>query len=248
MIHDVDYSSRALRSRLPALLGPVPTALLAGLTGLPRERIRELVTDERRIPSAPVLERLALRTGILPGRAVVLDPVGELPEVIPEWFDGGRRRARVVICGMGNLGHVQSTLLAARPELEVRCLVSTAERAASLDATMREQGGVRVTRGDGRSVRALPEQITADPAAVIPDADFVFLATPCHVHLAQMRRLVPLMREGATLAAGPAWGGFNWKARRVLEETGRRIRIIGLGGIPTMSKMDEPGARPGSSA
>mgnify|MGYP006427754409 CR=1 FL=1 len=241
MVHDIDYSSQALRSRLPELLGRLPTGLVASLTGLPREQIRELVTDERRIPSAPVLERLALRTGIRPGRAVVLEPHGRMPEVIPEWFDGGRRRARIVICGMGNLGHVQATLLAARPELEVRCLVSSRERAQTLNAAMQEHGGIRVTLGDGRSIQALPERITEDPAAVVPDADFVFLATPCHLHLDQMRRLVPLMREGATLAAGPAWGGFNWKARRVLEETGAQVRVIGLAGIPTMSKIEVPG-------
>ncbi len=237
------HISSALRSRLPVLLRHVPAPVVGLITGLSRDQAAELKSNDRLIPPAPVLERLALRMGITPTRAVTFDPAGSLRDIVPEWFPEGRTQARITLVGMGNLGHVQAGLLGARPDVHVTCLVSSPERAATLRARMAETDGITVTWGDGTTVHGRPDIITDNAAEAVGEADLVFLATPCHLHLQQMRTLMPLMRDGAALSSGPAWGGFNWKARKVLGETGKRLRVFGLGGIPTMSKMDVPGQR-----
>lgn len=219
----------------------VPSGFVSWLTGLPRSEITVLKSDPRALPPLRMVEKLCLRFGVRPTRIIALDPEGTLRDVAPDWFRDGSGRAKIAVCGMGNLGFALIGMLAARSDLSVRALVSSETRADAVESAITERGGIRVIADDTEIV-GRPEFVTHIPARAVADADLVVLCVPGHVHLPLLRTILPLMRKGAYLTAVPAAGGFNWKAQAVLRETGAGVGVFGIGGVPCMCKLQDAAA------
>jgi hypothetical protein len=233
--------SKIVRSRVPSILKMVPAWLFSCVARIPLDQARTLKTDERVLPPVRLMEGLCLRFGIKPADIVSLDPAGSLRDIAPEWFENGSAQARIAVCGMGNLGHVFAGVLSARSDVSVSVLVSSEDRANEIRKGLEVEGGIRVLRDEG-DILGRPHTITHQPEIAINDADLVILCVPSHCHLRLLRKVAPWMKEGSYVTCAPSWGGFNWKAQTVLEETGKGIGVFGIGGIPWMCKLQKPGA------
>jgi len=234
-------NSKVLRSHVPSILRLVPARLAAVVTGTPRDEIKVLKTDNRVMPPLRLIERLCLRFAVKPTQIISLDPVGTLRDVAPNWFRDGSERAKVAICGMGNVGHAMAGMLAARSDVSVRILVSSENRADEVRNNIESQGGLRVV-GGGPDIVGRPAFVSHVAEKAVGDADLVILCAPAHVHLPLLHLVVPSMRQGSHLTCVPAAGGFNWKAQAVLRETGKDVGIFGIGGVPWMCKLQGKGA------
>ena len=232
--------SKTIRSHVPSILRLVPARLFSFAAGIPLDQARTLKTDDRVLPSVRLIEGLCLRFGKKPADIVSLDPTGSLRDIAPQWFQNGSPQARIVVCGMGNLGHVFAGMLSARSDVSVSVLVSSEDRADGIRQGLEAEGGIRVLRDEG-DVLGCPETVTHQPEIAIREADLVILCVPSHCHLPMLRKVVPLMKDGSYLTVAPSWGGFNWKAQTVLEETGKRVGVFGIGGIPWMCKLQQLG-------
>ena len=233
--------SKVYRSHVPRLLRLVPAPLLARAAGLSGLEARALKADDRLMPPLRLLVGLCLLLRRPPTQIVTRAEECSLRDVAPDWFRNGAGRAKVAVCGMGNLGHALAGVLAARADVAVRVLVSTEQRAESVRAGIAAEGGIRVKQDGRPDIVARPEFVTHIVDAAVRDADLVVLCVPAQVHGERLRAIVPAMQPGAHLTAIPAAGGFNWKAEAVLRETARDVRIFGVGGIPWMCKLQGPG-------
>ncbi len=231
--------SRIVRSHVPELLKFVPAPLVALAAGLPLAQVRTLKSDPRVLPPVRLIEKLCLRLGVKPTQILSLETAATLRDIAPAWFSDGTGKAKIAICGMGNLGHALAGTLGARPDISIRVLVSDAARAEQVERDIAATGGIRVLR-DGPDLVSHPDVITHVSEDAVGDADLVILCVPGHVHLPLMRKVVTCMRDGSYLTAIPAAGGFNWKAQAVLEETGRNLGVFGIGAVPWMCKLQGP--------
>lgn len=228
-----NYRSRIARNRVREYLGRswLKPRLVAWLTGVDLATIRAFAEDPRLIPDM----QLALRfsrgasknadSGML-----VVDPLAAA-----DISAGGK--LVVTICGAGNLGHVLAGLLGARPDIEARLLVSSAERAAEFRRGMQEQGGVRVQLPDGSRVMGRPSLVTHEAQPAISGAQLILLCVPSHVEVPMLDRILPHVdRADAAIGSIPAPGGFDWKALAALARHPRPVTVFGLGYIPWMCK------------
>jgi hypothetical protein len=234
---------RAVENRLALTLpahGLTP-ADCAARTGLPADVFQAFVDDPTRVPDPELMQWLYV-AGALPPWSLVA-PVAELPDLFTlsghPRPDGGRFTVAVV--GGGNLGHVFVARLAARGDVEVRWLVSSEARAATLAQGMAPHGGVRLQDPDGEVTVGRPAHLTADPGVAIPGAQVVLLCLPTSHEAAAVARVAPHLDAGAWLGAVPATGGSQWMARQALAPLGRPVEVFGVSAIPWMCKSDRPG-------
>lgn len=209
---------------------------LARESGLGAEILHALRDDERLLPDPVALEALWRTYQADPNDLVVLQPAntGSLPG-----FSAGEPLA-VTVVGAGNLGHVFTGVLAARPDTHVRLLVSTEERAGFLRGRVEAHGGIGVSARDGVTT-GLPSLITADPEAAVSGARLVFICVPSFLHEDALTRVLPHLSAGSLVGAVPAAGGFDWKARHMLAEHNSQATIFGIGVIPWMCKVATAG-------
>ena len=117
--------SAVIRSRVPTILRDVPAEKFAGMAGISIDLARELKRDDRLLPPVPLLEKLYMAYGVTPNAVIAFDPVTDLKALAPGWFRHCDGKARIAICGMGNLGHVFAGVFSARPDVTVAALVSS---------------------------------------------------------------------------------------------------------------------------
>lgn len=232
--------SRAARNTLGPLFAAagVAPAAFAEAAGLERRHVEALASDDRMMPDARTIQAACMAFGVGPGACLAFAPetatLAPLLDLAPE------QRVAVAVCGGGNLGHVFAGLLSARPDLDVRLLVSSPERAALIEAGLAEHGGIRVRRREG-DVVGRPALVTADPARAVADAHIVLMCLPTSVEAACLARIAPHLRDGAIVGSIPAPGGFQWIVRDVLGASRSAVTVFGVGAIPWMCKLRRPG-------
>lgn len=233
--------SAVIRSRVPTILRNVPAEKFAAMANIPLDLARELKRDDRLLPPVPLIEKLYMAYGVTPDSVIALDPETDLKTLAPNWFQHGDDRARIAICGMGNLGHAFAGVFSARPDVAVSVLVSSRERADQIRKGLGRDGAIRVKWPRGET-RGMPAMVTDDPVAALADADLAVLCVPAHCHLPLLRRVIPRMKPGSYLTCAPAWDGFHWKARAALGENAGGIHVFGIGSVPWMCNLVGPGA------
>lgn len=223
------YRSRIFRNKVQDFLqaSGLGVEQVAAFTGVEAPLLQAFADDPRLMPDLQTAMRFVRSTGTAdPGSILVADP---LPQ--------DEAPLQVVVVGAGNLGHVFAALLGARRDLDLRLLLSSAERAQQFRTAMQQNGGVRVQLPDGSSVTGTPRIVTHDPAEAVPGARIVLLCVPSHVEVPALDRVLPwLDRSDACIGSVPAPGGFDWKARAALQRHGKQAAVFGLGYIPWMCK------------
>jgi hypothetical protein len=84
--------------------------------------------------------------------------------------------------------------------------------------------------------------VSADPAAVIPDADIVMIVVPAFVHNMVLRRIKPYINDATIIGCLPTRGGFEFEAAQLVPRYGNaRRRIFGLQTLPWSTRVVTPG-------
>ncbi len=223
------YRSRRFRNTVREFLAAAGIGVeqAAAFTGLDASLLQAFADDPRLMPDLQIAMRFMASTGGADAAALlVADPLPDDAAPLP-----------VVVVGAGNLGHVFTGLLGARADIDLRLLLSSAERAAEFRAALQQPGGVTVQLTDGSSITGAPRVVTHNAAEAVPGARVVLLCVPSHVEVAALDRVLPwLDRSDACVGSIPAPGGFDWKARAALQRHGRQAAVFGLGYIPWMCK------------
>lgn len=226
------FRSRLVRNNIGMYLAATGLSAeqVAQVSGIDAALVQQFADDPQLVPDLATAMPFLLRTPDA-------DP-GLLLAYAPPADEAAADPLPVVVCGAGNLGHVFAGLLGARADIDLRMLLSTAERADAFRASMEASGGVSVQLPDGTQVTGKPRIVTHDPAEAIPGARVVLLCVPSHVESAVLDRVLPhLDRSDACIGSVPAPGGFDWKARAALQRHGKQATVFGLGYIPWMCKM-----------
>jgi hypothetical protein len=147
---------------------------------------------------------------------------------------------KITICGGGNAAHAAAGLLGAQPGVEVSVYVPFAEEEEQWKAGLSRQGGIRVQLPD-REVLGCPQQVSSDPARVIPGSDYILLALPAFAHDQILKDIAPYIKPGAVLGAMPARGGFDWSAKSSLRGKSSQITLFGLQTLPWACRIERYG-------
>ncbi len=137
---------------------------------------------------------------------------------------------KITICGGGNGAHALAPIAANNLDCEVDIYAPFGDEAERLHAAITAHGGLETT--GVVQVKAQPHLVSADPAAVIPGSDMVFLVLPAFAHESTLRQIAPYLDTGVWVGAMPARGGFDYAAASVLAELGRED--VGLFGLQTL--------------
>lgn len=239
----VDIRSKIAVNRLCDFLREKDLSVrqLAEKTRLSEARIQAFVDDRHLMPDTEAVA--AFMWGLAgedPTRLLVFDPI-DPQATVSEMIPNGQGPLTVVVCGGGNLGHVFAGLLGARTDVVVRVLVSSPEKAQKMKQAMGSEG-IGVHLPNGAVVHGMPDMITADPGAAIPGARLILLCVPSHVEVAVLNRILPFVSGSDTyIGSVPAPGGFDWKARHLLQVHGKVATVFGMGYIPWMCKVADYG-------
>jgi predicted dinucleotide-binding enzyme len=144
----------------------------------------------------------------------------------------------VVICGGGNGGHALAVVVSQSVEGTVDWLVGSHEKATLLTDNVTRTGlrstGVLTAAADRLRT------ITADPAAVIPNADLILIVVPAFCHGGVLERIAPYVPRTAAVGCLPTRGGFEFDARRLRTED-EGPTIFGLQTLPWSTRVTSPG-------
>jgi len=152
----------------------------------------------------------------------------------------GDRTRVLTICGGGNAGHALAVVISKHARAHVDWLVGSAEKADLLRRGI-ARGGLRSTGVITAEADRL-RTISADPAEVIPNADFVLLAVPAFAHTAVLGRIGMHVGDRTYVGCLPTRGGFEFEAARYLPRRGRGHRwIFGLQTLPWSTRVVKPG-------
>lgn len=134
----------------------------------------------------------------------------------------------VAICGGGHLGHAIAAVAGAagRP---VRVLTRN-------PAAWRDE--LRLTFEDLLLVGKV-DRVDDDPAAILPDAEIVFVEMPAFAQAEVLARIAPFLDDETWIGALPGAGGFDLRAREAL--AGHR-RVFGSARTPYICRTTEYGA------
>jgi hypothetical protein len=137
--------------------------------------------------------------------------------------------SKLTVCGGGNAAHVLIAL-AAQAGWEVDVYAPLADEAIRMEQGIAAKNGL-TAHFPHQSVVGRPRRISADPAAVIPGSKLVLLALPAFAHGETLRAIAGWLDPGAAVGALPARSGFNWQARRILQNQ-PTLTLFGLQTLP----------------
>ena len=115
---------------------------------------------------------------------------------------------KVLLAGGGNAIHVLSSYVSALPDTHVTVLSLFHGEAERLAAAIPDEG-IRCINDLGDDVYGKPDVVTDKPESIPTDLDLVIFALPSFVHELYLKTLKPYLREGVTIGAMPAEGGFD---------------------------------------
>jgi hypothetical protein len=146
---------------------------------------------------------------------------------------------KVVICGGGRTGHLSAVLFKQCEGIHVSLLTNNREAIERYRAA-----GTSVTAilPDGTTCAAHLDDVTAEPATVLPDADIVIVTVPAHVRPPLLRAIAEHLPRDKPVYVGaiPGFCGFDWLAERVLG-THPNVVIWGMKDVPHIASDLQPG-------
>jgi hypothetical protein len=147
---------------------------------------------------------------------------------------------QITICGGGNAAHTSTGLLAAREEHVVNVYLSLADEAELWQAGVASQGGMQVFR-QGDTITGMPQEISSEPAKVIPGSQLVLLALPSFAHEAVLGEIAPYLEEGTLVGALAARGSYDLCTRDVLKSKADAVTVFGLQTLPWACRIKKYG-------
>ena len=136
---------------------------------------------------------------------------------------------KVCICGGGNLGHVVTGFLAAHGDCEVSLLTRHPEP---------WQQSLEITTPEGSVLKGTIQQITSDPAEVIPKADIVLLCLPGFSIHEVLQQIAPTLTPGTAVGSIVSSTGFFFEAFKILSPA---TPLFGFQRVPFISRLKEYG-------
>ena len=131
---------------------------------------------------------------------------------------------KVCICGGGNLGHVVTGFLAARGEAQVSLLTRHPER---------WQQQLEISTPEGKVLQGAIQQISSNPAEVIPAADIVLLCLPGFSIREELLKISPYLQPNTAVGSIVSSTGFFFEAMEVLPAT---TPLFGFQRVPFIAR------------
>lgn len=135
----------------------------------------------------------------------------------------------VCICGGGNLGHVVAGFLAANGDCEVTLLTRRPERWHT---------ELAIQTPEDTLLKGRLTAITADPAAVIPQADIVLLCLPGFSIRSELELIRPCLSRGTAVGSVVSSTGFFFEAMEVLPAD---TPLFGFQRVPFIARVTDYG-------
>ena len=136
---------------------------------------------------------------------------------------------KVCICGGGNLGHVVTGFLAAHQDCEVSLLTRHPER---------WQHELEISTPEGEKLQGTIQQITANPAEVIPEADIVLFCLPGFSIREELKLIKPHLAANTAVGTVVSSTGFFFEAMTILPAT---TPLFGFQRVPFIARTTEYG-------
>ncbi len=134
----------------------------------------------------------------------------------------------ICICGGGSLGHVIAGYLAAQG-YAVNILTGRPELWSDT---------LTINAADGRVFEGSLNNVSSDPAEVIPEAHVVFFCLPGYVNKSELEKIKPHLTEGTFVGCVFSSTGFFFEALNILPKT---IRLFGFQRVPFIARTAEYG-------
>lgn len=122
---------------------------------------------------------------------------------------------KVLIIGGGNSAHVLIPLLSSSGH-DVSLLTSNPDQwNKHIRAEYHNHNKECINAWEGEL-----SKISADPAAVTPDAEVILLCLPVHANRIMLHKIAPFIDRSKTIFLGTIYGqaGFNWMAREIISK------------------------------
>lgn len=146
---------------------------------------------------------------------------------------------KLVICGGGRTGHLAAVLFKQREGIHVSLLTNNRE---AIERYRAAGSSVAALLPDGTACVAHLDDVTAEPAAVLADADIVIVTVPAHVRPSLLRTIAEHLPRDKRVYVGaiPGFCGFDWLAERVLRAH-PNVVIWGMKDVPHIASDLQPG-------
>eukprot|EP00581_Thalassiosira_minuscula_P008322 CAMPEP_0183703908 /NCGR_PEP_ID=MMETSP0737-20130205/1452_1 /TAXON_ID=385413 /ORGANISM="Thalassiosira miniscula, Strain CCMP1093" /LENGTH=427 /DNA_ID=CAMNT_0025930711 /DNA_START=154 /DNA_END=1437 /DNA_ORIENTATION=- len=115
---------------------------------------------------------------------------------------------KVLLCGGGNAIHVLSAYVSAKSDTHVTILSLFPGEADRLRDAIPDEG-IRCANDLGDDIIGKPDAVIDKAEDVPTDLDLVIFALPSFTHEMYLKALKPYLKQGVTIGAMPAEGGFD---------------------------------------
>lgn len=136
---------------------------------------------------------------------------------------------RITICGGGSLGHVCIGVLSQCNGVEVSLLTQRPEQWNS---------SIVVTDCNGKTLEGRLQQISSDPASVIPSSDIVLLCLPGFLIEQTLMLIKPYLSPEVVVGSVVCSTGFFFVAHRILPA---KTRLFGFQRVPFIARVTDYG-------
>jgi NAD/NADP octopine/nopaline dehydrogenase, alpha-helical domain/Ketopantoate reductase PanE/ApbA len=154
---------------------------------------------------------------------------------------------RVLICGTGSGAHVLAAVISRQPDVEVRVITQSAEKAQRWRETMDRHGFTVTVRGDNGHptvIQSGPFTITSERQAA-RGCDIVILSVPAFAHRKYLTCLAPYLEDGCVIVGLPGQNGFEFDVREALGPRLRKCVIVNFDSLPWVCRTNEFGRSAG---
>ncbi len=134
----------------------------------------------------------------------------------------------ICICGGGNLGHVVSGYLGAKPNVNVGILTRHPERWARQ---------LEITLPDGSSVKGDLAVVTKEPQDIIPQADIVLLCLPGMYIRSEIENIKPYLKSTTIIGSIVSSTGFFFQTHELIQSQ----PTFGFQRVPFIARTEEYG-------
>jgi hypothetical protein len=144
------------------------------------------------------------------------------------------KRTRVLICGTGAGAHVLAGVISRQPDVELRVISQSAEKARRWQESIDRDGfAVRIDGDNGHPtiLKAGPFTVTAEREAA-RGCDIVILTVPAFVHLTYLKCLAPYLDDGCIIVGLPGQNGFEYDVREALGSRLKRCAMLNFESLP----------------
>ncbi len=136
---------------------------------------------------------------------------------------------KVCICGGGNIGHVIAGFLSSQAVCEVLLLTRNPNR---------WQSEITIETPDGNKLKGTINQISSDPAVLIPQADIVLFCLPGFSIREELIYIKPYIKPDTFVGSVVSSTGFFFEAMEILPSN---IPLFGFQRVPFISRIIEYG-------